>query len=88
MRLYDRYLLSLGVLIAVSTVVLAIFGNQQLDLYVTVYVIEFLGTTLLFAYLRPRARRLMGFAAIFSFAAFIAVLLANAARVLFPQGTS
>ena len=87
-RLYDRYLRSLAALIAASTVALAVFGNQAFDLYVTVYVIEFLLATLLVAYLRPRAWRLLAVAAIISFAAFLAVLIVNAARVLFWTGTA
>ncbi len=59
MTLYNRYLFTIATLFTVSTSVLASYGQNKLDAYFTVYVIEYLVVTLLFVSFAPRARRLL-----------------------------
>lgn len=76
MVLYNRYLLTVGTLFAVSTTILAAYGQDKLDAYFTGYVIEYLIATLLFVYLNPKARRLldaMGYVMFGGFAIIVAL---------------
>ena len=56
MRAYNRYIIALSLLLLLTTVILAAFGEERLDLYFAIYLIECLALTSLFAYLNPRAR--------------------------------
>jgi len=76
MTLYNRYFLTIATLFTFSTSVLAIFGQDKLDAYFTVYVIEYLIVTLLFVHLNPKARRLldgMGYALFAVFGIIVAL---------------
>ncbi len=57
MRAYNRYVISLAVLLLLTTVILAAAGEGRFDLYLSLYLVEGLALTLLFGYLNPRARR-------------------------------
>ncbi len=74
--LYNRYLLTVATVFALSTTVLAGYGQDKLDAYFTAYVIEYLIVTLLFVYLNPKARRLldvMGYVLFGGFAVIVAI---------------
>lgn len=76
MTLYDRYLTTLALLFTVTTCLLAVYGQQQLDLYFSLYVIETLTATLIFSHLHPRARlrlRLIGFVLFGGFLVIVAL---------------
>jgi len=80
--LYNRYLLTLAVLFFLSTTVLAAYGQDKLDAYFTVYVIEYLVTTLLFVYLDPRARRLLDAMGYVLFGGFLVIVAIKVAQIL------
>jgi drug/metabolite transporter (DMT)-like permease len=81
-RLYNHYLLTLALLFGVSTTVLAAYGQDRLDVYFTLYVIEYLIATLLFAYLSPRARRLLDTMGYVLFAGFLVVVALKVVEIL------
>lgn len=74
MRLYNQYLAILALLFGVSTVLLAGFGQQRFDFYLSMYLIEYLMVTLLLTYLHPRARRLLNLLASIFFGGFMVVV--------------
>lgn len=82
MTLYNRYLLILATLFSLSTVVLAAYGVDRLDAYFTVYVLEFLVTTLLFVSLDRRAKHLLDLAGYALFAGFLVVVAAKVYAIL------
>ncbi len=57
MALYNRYVLSLALVICITTVVFAIIAISSLGLAFAVYVVECLVLTEFFIHLDPRARR-------------------------------
>jgi len=57
MRTINKYIGSLALFFLSSTVILAFIGEERLDLYFAVYLLECLVVTLLFAHLNPQARR-------------------------------
>ena len=57
MALYNRYVLSLALVICITTVIFAIIAISSLGLAFAIYVVECLVLTELFVHLDPRARR-------------------------------
>ena len=82
MTLYNRYLLTLAVLFTLSTTILAAYGQDKLDAYFTVYVIEYLVATLLFVYLDPRARRLLDAMGYVLFGGFMVIVAMKVVEIL------
>lgn len=82
MRLFNRYLLTLGALFGLSTALLAAYGQDRLDAYFTVYVLEYLITTLLFVSLDRRARRLLDGVGYVLFAVFLAIVVRKVIEIL------
>lgn len=82
MTLYNRYLVILAALFFLSTTILAAYGQDRLDAYFTVYVIEYLITTLLFVYLDPRARRLLDDAGYVLFGGFMLIVILKVVEIL------
>lgn len=74
MKVYDRYLVTLALLFSGTTVLLATYNQQQIDLYFSLYLIEYLATTLVFAYVHPRARRLLNFMGYILFVGFLGIV--------------
>ena len=82
MRMYDRYLVTLALLFAATTVVLAAYNQHRIDLYFSVYLIEYLVATLLFAYLSQRAHRLLNAMGYILFVGFLAIIGMKVATIL------
>jgi len=82
MILYNRYLLTLAALFGVSTAILAGYHQEKLDAYFTLYVIEYLIVTLLFAYLHPRARRLLDALGYLLFGGFLVIVILKVVEIL------
>ncbi len=57
MRLYNRYILTIVLLLLLTTVILMATGQNSLDVYYTIYVIEALIITELYVYFNNKARR-------------------------------
>jgi uncharacterized membrane protein YhdT len=86
-RVYDRYLATLALLFTTTTVLLAAYSQQKLDLYFSLYLIEYLAATLVFAYLHPQAHRLLGFLGHFLFAGFMVIVAMKVFQILLKAGT-
>jgi hypothetical protein len=56
-KVYNRYILSVALLLLLTTVILVGTGQSSLDIYYTVYVLEALVITELYAYFNNKARR-------------------------------
>jgi hypothetical protein len=86
-RVYDRYLATLALLFTATTVLLAAYSQQELDLYFSLYLIEYLAATLVFDYLHPRAHRLLSFLGYFLFAGFMVIVAMKVFQILLKGGT-
>ncbi len=82
MTILNRYILSLAVASTLTTVVMAAFGEKRLDSYFSLFVIEYLVITLVFAYLSPPARRLLSWVAVALFLGFGALVVSKAVQIL------
>ncbi len=82
MRIYNRYFLFLATAFTLSTTLLAAFGQDKLDAYFTVFVIEYLVVTLLFVYLDSQARRLLDGLGYALFGGFFVIVLFKVVEII------
>ena len=86
MTLYSRYLLTLALIFMGTTVLLAAYNQHNLDLYFSLYLIEYLAATLVFAYLHPRARQILNIMGIILFAGFLVIVAMKVLESLIGRG--
>ena len=82
MRPYNRYLVTLGLLFTATTVALAAYSQHQLELYFSAFLIEYLTATLLFAYMHPKAQRLLRFTGHILLGSFLLMVVIKACEIL------
>jgi len=82
LRIYNSYVIFLALLLTLTTVIMAAFGEDRLDVYYTVYVVEALALTELHVYLSPRARRGLNVVGGILFAAFVTIVGLEISRVI------
>ena len=82
MRIYNRYLLALTLFVLVTTILLTLKNEDRLDIFFSVFMIEYLVVTMIFAYFNPRARRLNGFLGGILLLVFLAMVTLKAVEIL------
>lgn len=82
MKIYNRYILTVAICLLLSTVFLIATGQNSLDTYFTVYVIEALVITELYVYLNNKARRGLIYVSTLLFGGFALVLFFQIFRLL------
>ncbi len=86
MTLYNRYIVSLALIFSLTSVVFALVAIANLDLCLTIYIIESLIVTELFIYLNPRAKRNLIWVNVILFSLFILLVVAKIAEIILGQG--
>jgi hypothetical protein len=84
--LYNRYIVSLALIFSLTSVVFALVAIANLDLCLTIYIIESLIVTELFIYLNPRAKRNLIWVNVILFSLFILLVVAKIAEIILGQG--
>ena len=82
MRTYNRFVLSVGGVLMLTTVILAAVGADSLRAYYSLYVLAALIIAQAFVQFSPRARRGLGLVSGGLFAGFLGIVLAEALRAL------
>ena len=82
MRIYNRYILWLTALFMLTTVILSAYGQKRLDIYFSVYLIEYLVLTLLYVYFNPRARRVLNAVGYVLFLGFMSIVVTKVLEIL------
>ena len=82
MRIYNSYIIFLALLLTLTTVILAAFGQDNLDVYFTIYVIEALALTELYVYFSPRARKGLTMVGGILFAGFLIIVGLEVAEIV------
>jgi hypothetical protein len=82
MRIYNRYILTVSLLLLLTTVVLIAAGQSSLNIYYTIYVIEALIVTELYVYFNKEARHALSFVSITLFGGFAIVLCLQVLKIL------
>jgi len=81
-KIYNNYILIIAVLLLLTTVILVAAGQNSLDIYYTVYIIEALIVTELYVYLNAKARRGLNLVSAMLFGGFLVVVFLQVIRIL------
>ena len=82
MKIYNRYILIVAILLLLTTVILIATGQNSIDIFYTVYIIEAFIVTELFVYFNTKARRGLALLSYILFGGFVVVLCAEAIKIL------
>ena len=82
MKIYNSYILIITLLLLLTTVILTAIGQNSLEVYYTIYIIEALVVTELYVYLNTRARRRLNLVSAVLFGGFLLVISLEVIKVL------
>ena len=82
MTLYNRYIITVTLLLLLSTIILIAIGQNSLDIYFTTYIIEALIITELYVYFNEKARRGLTYVSTILFGGFAIAIGLQIIRIL------
>ena len=82
MKLYNRYILTVALLMLLTTVILIAAGQNSLDIYYTAYIIEALIITELYVHFNNKARRSLNMVSTMLFGGFVIALGLQVFKIL------
>ena len=82
MTIYNRYIITVAILLLFTTVILIAAGQNSLDIYYTVYVIEALIITELYVYFNNKVRRGLNLVSTILFGGFAVALCFQVLKIL------
>ena len=82
MKIYNSYILIIAILLLLTTVILVATGQNSLDVYYAIYIIETLIVTELYVYFNAKARRGLNFISAILFAGFLFVVSLQVIKIL------
>ncbi len=82
MKIYNNYILIIAVLLLLTTVILVATGQNSLDIYYTVYIIEALIVTELYVYFNAKARRGLNLVSTILFGGFLVIVSLQVIKIL------
>ena len=84
MRVYNRYILTVAILLLLATVILVARNVDSLEVYYVVYVLETLIATEIYGYFNTRTRRGLHRVSGLLFIGFIVIVLVRVAKIIAP----
>ena len=82
MKIYNSYILIIAVLLLLTTVILVAMGQNSLDIYYSVYIIEALIVTELYVYFNAKARRGLAMVSTILFGGFLVILFLQVIKIV------
>jgi hypothetical protein len=82
LSLYNRYVLTVSLVLLLSTVLMIASGLDRLQVYFTVYVFEALVISELYVYFNRKARRALSYVSALLFGGFIIALFLQVFNIL------
>ena len=82
MRIYNLYVVALALALCGINILLAVFGQDSLEVYFTANIIAYLIISLLYVHLNPRARRILGTMAGVLFGGFMVIVALKVVEIL------
>ncbi len=82
MRIYNNYILTVALLFLVTTPALVAMGQNSLEIFYTVFIIEALMVTELYVYLSGKVRRQLNLVSAILFGNFSLIVLASIIKLL------
>ena len=82
MKIYNNYILTIALLLLLTTIILIATGQNSLDIYYTIYIIEALVVTELYVYFNAKARRGLNLVSAVLFGGFLLVVSLGVIKIL------
>lgn len=82
MRIYNRYIISLAVASCIINPLLAVLGQGDILIYLTINIIAFLAITLHFVHFNTEARRSLNLVSAVYFAVFLVAIVSEVMKIL------
>lgn len=82
MKIYNRYFITVAIVLLSTTVILISAGQTSLDIFYSLYVIEALIVTELFVYFNKKSRRVLNIVGVLLFGGFGIVLCLQVLKAL------
>ncbi len=82
MKIYNNYILISAILLLLTTVILVAMGQNALDVYYSIYIIEVLVVTELYVYFNAKARRGLNLVSAILFGGFLFIVASQVIRIL------
>ncbi len=82
MKIYNSYILIIALLLLLTTVILVAVGQNSLDIFYTVYIIEALIVTELYVYFNTKARRGLNLVSAILFGGFLFIVSLEVIKIL------
>ena len=82
MKIYNRYILLITILLLLTTIILVAAGEDSLNMYYTVYVIEALIVTELYVHFNARTRQALNSVSILLFGGFLLIVSLQVINIL------
>jgi len=82
MKIYNNYILIVAILFLLTTVSLVAMGQNALDIYYSIYIIEALIVTELYVYFNAKARRGLNFVSAILFGGFLFIVSLQVLKIL------
>ncbi len=86
LKLIERYLFSLTVTFLFTNLILGLFAQTSLDLYVSVFILEYFVLTLLHPNMNSRVQTFLNFLGIGLFVVFVFIVATKILETLFGAG--
>jgi len=81
-KIYNSYILTLAALLLLTTVILVALGQNALDVYYSIYIVEALVVTELYVYFNTKARRGLNLVSAVLFGGFLLILSLQVIKTL------
>ncbi len=82
MKVYNSYILIIAILLLLTTVILVAMGQNTLDVYYSIYIIEALIVTELYVYFNTKARRGLNLVSAILFGGFLFIVSLEVIKIL------
>lgn len=82
MKIYNRYILTVALVLLLTTVILIAMGQNSLGIYYTIYVVEALFVTELYVYFNNKARRGLTYVSTMLFGGFVIAICLQVFKIL------
>lgn len=82
LKIYNNYILTIAILFLLTTIILVALGQNSLDIYYSIYIIEALVVTELYVYFNAKARRGLNLVSAILFGGFLVIVSLRVIEIL------
>lgn len=82
MKIFNHYILTVSTFLLITLVILTAIGQQQLDVYYTLFIIEALIITELYVHLNSKSKRHLNLVSLLLFGGFMVIVMQKVVAIL------